>query len=117
MIQAYRRGMLQPAMPFGRRSRLRETILLDAIEAENVVRLSEKKLLLTATVVGAAPIVQQARMDLIRNLGEDLKRIDLLRFMDFDGAEALAASNSALAIAAVYEMLERSGALETPAST
>lgn len=109
MIQAYRRGLLPEVFPFGRRSRMRENLILDSIEAEGVSELAEKKLKLTADMVGPASLTKEGRQSLLKSFTEDLNRLGLLRDLDLDGARKPDVHNSALAIASVYDMLVQAG--------
>ncbi len=111
MIQLYRRGLLKKELPFGIRSRMRETLLMEAIEAENVQAMACNRLQVASALIGPAPLQPQARQRLLRDYQQDLRYYDYIRYLDYDGAERYKFDNSSLALEAVYEMLERSGVI------
>lgn len=115
MIQAYRRGLLASSLPFGRRSRVRENLLLDALEAENLADATEKRMNVTTAMIGPAQLTKEGRQRLLRTFKDDIQRMSLVRLLDIDGANGQSSDNSALAIAQVYDMLLQSGVLSEPA--
>lgn len=111
MIQAYRRGLLKPDSPFGSRSRLRETILLESIEMEELYQVIGQHMQLTSTILGGANMAVDARKRVMKEYGQDVHYYHLLKHLDFDRAEQYKFNNSALAITAVYEILQQVGVL------
>jgi hypothetical protein len=111
MIQAYRRGLLKREHPFGVRSRLRETILLESIEAEGVAESAYRKIELRTAMVASLPLNQTARQKVVKDAFADLKCYDLMRYMDYDGAAQVKFDNSSLALTTVYEILQRTGVI------
>lgn len=109
MIQAYLRGLLAPNLPFGKRSRLRENVLLDAIEAEMAGASADRFVSVTASMLGGAKIEANSRKNLLHDMLIDLRLNDLIRVADLDRAEAFKFENSALASSTVYDIVKRAG--------
>lgn len=109
MIQAYRRGLLRREMPFGARSRMREEILLESIQSEEVSHAAEKRMEVASALIGPASLAREGRQKIMKDMSSDLRYFELFRLMDFDRAEQLKYDNSSLAITAMYEILRRAG--------
>ncbi len=112
MIQAYRRGFLKPDYPHGERSRIRENLMLDLIDAEDVFELAKNKIQVAASVIGPAPMDSHSRQRVSRRLGQDLRYFDLIRELAFDKADEYRFLNSELALVKAYEILEREGLMD-----
>lgn len=109
MIQAYRRGELRSTFPHGKKSRIRENLLLEAIQTEGMADGAEKRLALAGSLLGPAPMKPESRQHVMKEFTNDLRYFELLRMLDSDGAEDHRFKNSSLAIQAVYEILQRVG--------
>lgn len=111
MIQAYRRGLLKPNHPFGQRSRLRETVLLESIEMENLELAVSRQISTSSSLLTGAQLQPEARRRLMKDYSQDLYYYHLVKYMDYDRAEKYKFENSALALTAVYEILQHAGVL------
>lgn len=109
MIQAYRRGLLRFEHPHGARSRLREEILLESIDAELMTDATVRSLQAVATITAGAPLQGQHRQKLLKDVLRDLRSSEFVRVCDFDGAAAYRFENSSLAVESFYDLLGRAG--------
>ncbi len=111
MIQAYRRGLLKKDMPFGARSRMREEILLESIQSEEISQAAEKRMEVASSLIGPAQLSKEGRQKIMKDLSNDLRYFEMFKLMDFDRAERHKYDNSSLAITAIYEILRRAGVM------
>lgn len=108
MLQAYRRGLLRENLPFGARSRLRERVLLDSLDAEGVARSSWRSVQAAAQIVGGADLDGQARRRLLDDIDGELDVITAFERFDLDEVRALR-SDSSLAVETIYGVLSAAG--------
>jgi hypothetical protein len=109
MLRAYLRGHLQLRRPVDLRSKIRERLLLQAIDAEEMADASRISALISASVIGAADLDAMGRKQLYKQLQSNLESADLLRRLDYGGMAALQAEISGSTITRVYDMLAREG--------
>lgn len=109
MIQAYRRGLLKPTLPHGRKSKLRETILLESIAMDVKAQSCDVSLVLKASMIGGASMEGKQRYKMLTDLLRDLRVNDYVRLQDEDGAEHYRFHNSTLASEAVYDVISQAG--------
>jgi hypothetical protein len=106
----YLRGLLT-ARPCGITSRLRDNLLMDAIEAEMDSDSRSRGLQLTASLIGGADLTSDSRKVMIRDFGRDSEVLRLTRRMAFDEAEDYCYRNSTLALTNAYEIIQQAGLL------
>lgn len=109
MIQAHLRGLLARKLPFGSRSRLREDILLGAIEADMAGASADRFTAVTASMLGGAKLEPNSRKNILHDMLVDLRLNDLIRVADLDHAAEFRFENSSLASATVYDIVKRAG--------
>lgn len=109
MIQAYRRGLLKPDYPFGKRSMLRERLMLDSLEAEIQAGLADRQSLLRAIVIAPAPLSKEGRQQEFKDQLQDSVYNNLIRMLDEDGATYFRYENSSLAATSLHEIMRAAG--------
>jgi hypothetical protein len=106
----YLRGLLT-SRPFGFASRLRERLLMDALEAEMDVDARGRSLQLQASLIGGANLTEDSRKALLKDFNRDSEVLRFVRQLDFDGAEDYCYRNSTLALTNAYEIIAQAGLL------
>lgn len=115
MLRAYLRGLLPKDMPQGFRSRIRENLLLAAVDAEETAAYTVESLRQAASLAGGASMDPGGRRTLLKRFGEELEMAEYRRNMDYRAQAKLRNDTSGSTSAAIYEMLERGGLVgDTP---
>jgi hypothetical protein len=115
MLRAYLRGLLPKNTPQGFRSRIRENLLLAAIDAEETAAYTVESLRHAASLAGGASMGPGGRRTLLKRFGEELEMAEYRRNMDYRAQKRLRDDTSGSTSAAIYEMLERGGLVgDTP---
>ncbi len=106
----YLRGLLTPRA-FGFTSRLRERLLMDAVEAELDVEAQGRALQMQATLIGGANLTEDSRKAMLRDFGRDSEVLRYVRQLAYDEAEDYRYRNSTLALTNAYEIIAHAGLL------
>jgi hypothetical protein len=110
IVQLYLRGLLT-SRPFGFTSRLRDRVLMDAIDAEFDVEARSRAMQVTAALVGGADLTSDSRKVLVRDFSRDSEVLRFIRQMAFDEASDYCYRNSTLALTNAYEIIAQAGLL------
>lgn len=95
----------------GSASRIREQLILDALDAQLQAEEMDRSALLTATIVGGARIEGGARKKILSDMTLSQERAELLRMGDFDGVIWHRFENSSLAAETVHGIVSEAGLL------
>lgn len=114
MLLAYRRGLLKPDYPNGLQSRIRERLMLDALDIELAMDHINDYTKLIHTVL--APHYDTGKLDNVKNIIETkLELVSNLREYDIKSAvktKSIANESSTTKLAEAFTELERRGIIK-----
>ena len=111
ITQAYLRGYLRKDYPLGQASRLREQLILDALDSEWQADARDRENLLAAALIGGATLEGPVRKQIMVELQFKQERNELLRLCDYDGISEHRFVNSSLAAETVHGLMREAGLL------
>jgi hypothetical protein len=109
MTKAYLRGFLPPAAVHGFQSRLRETILFEALEMEEASSGMLASTMASLAVIGPSQMDSSSRQHLLTKINRRMELRSKYQALDLHGVRRQYAMTSELAARKIYDSLQRAG--------